>query len=119
MVVIELVVEGLKLYGASSPVIVSGNKNSLGVQVKFDSEWDTYTKSAVFMTKKNKSKSYEVVLDSSGSCVIPSEVLNEPGSLIIGVRGVNPSDNSVKATLLSEYKVMEGAKAGNETSVKP
>lgn len=99
------------------PRVASGDHNSVTLHVDFDSEWDGYGKSAVFYTAKNKQNAYEAVL-VDGECVVPHEVLTEDGILYIGVRGVN-AENAVKTSSLIKYRIVEGAPAGEGTTVEP
>ena len=117
MTTISLTVMDQVLSVAIQPKIASGDQNTVRLQVDFDSEWERYAKSAVFFTSENKTV-YEVLL-KNGSCLIPHEVLAKSGTLYIGIRGVNADDNEVKTSSLVKYKIVEGAPAGDGTTVEP
>lgn len=117
MTMIKLVATDQLLSIATQPKVASGDQNSVGIHVDFDSKWDSYSKSAVFFTSKDKTIYEEILID--GECVIPHEVLSKSGLLYIGVRGVNSADSKVKTSSLVKYKIAEGAPAGDGTTVPP
>lgn len=114
---ISLVATDQLLSVALQPKVASGDQNSVELHVDFDSEWDGYGRSAVFYTSDNDTVFESPLTD--GNCVIPHEVLANPGILYIGVRGVNSSNNAVKTSSLVKYKIAEGAPAGDGTTVEP
>jgi hypothetical protein len=59
-----------------------------------------------------------VFLDN-GKCTVPHEVLAKPGELLIGIRGVNPEGQVIRATTLVKYRIESGAPAGDGTVVEP
>ena len=90
------------------PLIASGDYNLVKVQVEFDSAWDRYTvRSAVFRTLNGAET--EVLL-TDDECIIPHEVLAEPGTLFIALRGITYSGNVIKTTAEVKYKIVQGAK---------
>jgi hypothetical protein len=98
--------------------VSSGNQNSVQIQVAFSKEWAVVPiKSATFYTLADKTV-YEVLLEDN-QCIIPHEVLENPGELMIGIRGVNPEGQVIKATTLVKYRVEKGAPAGNATTDGP
>ncbi len=118
MTTISLIATDQLLAVALKPKIASGDQNSVELHVDFDSMWDGYGKSAVFYTSDDPDTIYEIPL-TNGSCGIPHEVLTKPGVLYIGVRGVNSDNNAVKTSSLVKYKIVEGAPAGDGTTVDP
>ena len=118
MTLIELATNDQKLNAIYRPVIASGDKNSVHVKVTFDTKWDGFAASAVFFTELDPNNIYEQVI-ANGMCVVPHEVLTEPGVIFIGVRGVNNADGSVKTSTLISYRIKQGAPAGSETSEQP
>lgn len=117
MTKIYLVASDQTLTAAQQPKIAAGNKKSVTLHVDFSSNWDGYGKSAVFYTEKNKTP-YECVL-SDGECLVPVEVLANPGMVFIGVRGVNSDDNSVKVATLVRYRIVDGAPEGEGIPIEP
>lgn len=106
MTTIELYTRDQEIFATSSPVISSGDKNSVKLKVTFDSEWDSYTKTAVFYKGSNP-VAWEMLLEGN-ECNIPSEVTSEAGYIFIGVRGIAPN-NKVKTSALMKYNVSKGA----------
>lgn len=97
------------------PKLASGNRKSVQISVTFTDKWDGYVKSGVFFTEEDPTV-YEVLL-INGVCVIPHEVLETPGILYIGIRGVSGETN--KTTTLIRYEVNRGAPIGTGTAVEP
>lgn len=104
-----------KLIVNNAPLISSGGINGNTVEVNFSSEWNEFTKSAVFFSS-NYETVYEVIL-TDNKCTIPVEVLDKAGTLFVGVRGVKSA--VVKTSSLVKFKVVEGAPIGNGTAVEP
>ena len=106
-----------KLIVTEVPVIASGGINDNVVVITFTAEWNGLAKSAIFFTSNYKTI-YEVVL-TNGEATIPAEVLNEPGELFIGVRGVNSGGVIVKTSSLVKFKIVPGAPPADGTCVEP
>lgn len=106
MTTIYLNVTDLLLSATIIPVTASGNVNSIRIHATFDVEWDGYGKTAMFYTSNN-AKVYESVLSSTGYCNIPSEVLQLPGNLFIGIKGIKGT--SRKNTSVVRLKLLDGA----------
>ncbi len=70
----------------------------------FDSMWDSFEKTAVFM--RENSDAYRVGL-IDGSCKIPADCMRTEGILKIGVYGVN-EDGVVITTNLVAHRIHEG-----------
>lgn len=117
MTMIALYLSDQLLSVSLKPTLASGDQNSVLLHVDFDTEWNNYARSAVFYTSEDDTV-YEMLL-TDGECQIPHEVLAEPCTLYIGVRGVNSDDNTVKTSTLVKYRVVEGAPVGNGTTVPP
>ncbi len=116
MTTIQLLATDLVLIVALNPTVAAGGKKSVKLHVDFDTEWEGYAKSAVFFTDGHK-KPIEMILDASGECLIPHEVLTKEGNLYIGVRGVKGAVE--KPSTLVRYKIENGAPAGEGTTVEP
>lgn len=116
MTIIELFANDQNLIIAEKPKIASGNENSIEIHVEFNSEWDEYSKTAVFFN--DKSLIYEQLMEN-GKCVVPHEVLKKAQLLYIGIRGVNSSVTKVKTSALIEYHIVEGAPEGTATTIPP
>lgn len=108
MTTITLVTNDQALSVVMKPLVASGDYNLVKVQVEFDSAWERYpVRSAVFRTQKGAEA--EILL-TDNECIIPHEVLAEPGTLFIAMRGVTYSGNVIKTTEEVKYKVVQGAK---------
>ena len=114
---IELKTSDQVLSVVKSPTIASGDQNTVGIKVHFDSAWDGYDKTATFSTATTP-EVYEVILDDD-ACVIPHEVLTTPGTLYIGIRGIKANDGKVKTSTLVSYRIKEGAPIGTATAKPP
>lgn len=117
MTTIALMTTDQYLTVSDQPKIASGDQNSVSLHVDFDSEWNGYGKSAVFFSSKNETVYEQVLTDSE--CIIPHEVLAEPCTLYIGIRGVTDDNYKVKTSTLVKYKIEEGAPVGEGTTVEP
>lgn len=106
-----------KLIVTEVPVIASGGINDNAVVITFSAHWDGLAKSAIFFTSNYKTI-YEVVL-TNNECTVPAEVLNEPGTLYVGVRGVNSGGVIVKTSSLVKFKIVPGAPPADGTCVEP
>ena len=105
-----------KLIPVDKPVLASGDVKTVSITVEFDGSWDGYGKSAVFF-RKGEPDVYEAVMQEGNTCEVPHEVLDKPGFIIIGVRGVK--DDKVYTSTLVSYKVENGAPEGTGESVPP
>ena len=66
-------------------VLTARSVETVTAYFDFDAEWDGYTKTAVFASGDTK----RVLLDRSNQCIVPWEVLTQPGMLQIGVVGTD------------------------------
>lgn len=107
MTIIQVKTADQVLSAVLVPKLAPHNQNSVKLTVDFDSAWDGYGKSAVFY-KKDSQTMYKRPLDSADSCMVPAEVLAEPGYLFIVIEGVKTSDNSVKSSARMKLKISEG-----------
>lgn len=108
MTTITLMTNDQALSVVTKPLVASGDYNLVKVKVEFDSTWERYeVRSAVFRTMKGAEA--EVLL-TDDECTVPHEVLAEPGTLFIAMRGVTLSGDIIKTTEEVKYKVVQGAK---------
>ena len=89
------------------PKLACNNRKSVKLHVNYDSGWNSYAKSALFYTDQNPTV-YPVVLNSSGDCIIPHEVLADEGYLYITIQGVKSSTGELKSTTPIMYKILPG-----------
>ena len=95
--------------------LVSDTVNVYKCKFEFDSDWDSFTKTAVFMQEEGTP--YESILDQDNTCIIPWEAITEEGVLYIGVYGVNESQR-YPTIWTKPIKVQLGCKDG-EPHVPP
>ena len=90
--------------------ITSGSANTYRVQFEFSPDWDGLTRTACF---RSGGQTISVLLDETGRCVIPWEVLEKPRCrLEAGVCGVRDG-NVVLPTVWADLgMVLEGAEPG-------
>lgn len=81
----------------------------------FDAEWDGFTITAVFESGGTR---YEQPLLDGTSCIIPWEVLEDPGHLYISVYGVKDDQRRV-STVTESIPIRAGAEPGGEFSKDP
>ena len=86
------------------PKLASGGENDVRVEVSFDSLWSGFGKTAIFYRTENQV--YHVVMVSD-TCLIPREVLAEPGKLYFGILGT--SGATVRTTEVVTFNVVQGA----------
>ena len=60
--------------------VTSGAMNTNAVRFEFSPDWDGLSRTAVF---QSGSREVSVLLDRSGTCVVPWEVLTQPGRYLI------------------------------------
>lgn len=88
----------------ASPVIAGGGVNETMLSVEFSDEWDGFEKTAVFY--RNEDSVFHVMLED-GECLVPCEVLAEPGAFYFGIMGVH--GDTLKTTEVLRYPVRMGA----------
>lgn len=118
MTTIEMIVDDQSVTVTSNPVITSGEENTVKIHVDFSEDWTGFGKTAVFFTEKDKNTLYEKVL-TNGDCIVPSEVIANEGSFIVGFRGVNSTKKQVKTTALVKYSISKGTPAVVEFGPTP
>lgn len=89
-----------------TPVIASGGIEEDHVQFSFCPQWDGFAKTAVFW--RTEDDAYHVLLDDTGTGVIPAEVLVEDGVVYFGVFGVN-ADQVRRTSEVLRYSICRGA----------
>lgn len=93
-------------------MLTSGSVNIYPVRFAFSDDWDGLTRTAVFQAG---SVSRSVLLDGSGTCTVPWEVLKTPGvSLSAGVYGEKDGDVVLPTIWARLGLIMEGAAPGED-----
>ena len=80
-------VRGNELLLIEDEEILSNSVERYTAEFTFDSSWGGWTTRAVFRNYKSQ-EAREMILDENGSCMIPWEVLQCDGYLIVGVYGI-------------------------------
>lgn len=102
--IIKAQVNDQTLRVTSLPKLASGGAEEIRVEVTFCSKWDGMGKTAVCY--RNKGKVYEVVMVND-ACVIPYEVMTEPGKVYFGVVGVQ--GETVRTSEVVALTVQQGS----------
>ena len=89
----------------NTPVIASGGLGEDFVSFEFCSKWDGLAKTAVFW--RTEADAYHVLLDESGGCAIPPEVLTQEGVIHFGVFGVG-GDGEQRTSDVLRYTIVKG-----------
>ena len=105
MSVLPLQINQRILSGSDLNPIFSGTQNVDSIQVTFDAEWSGFAKTAVF--SRNGLDCYFSDLDNSGQTLIPAAVLEESGTIFIGIMGEKGSQRITSS--LVRYRIGEGA----------
>lgn len=96
--------------------LTSGSVNVYEVRFEFSPDWDGLTRTAVF---KAGSESRSILLDESGECVIPWEVLTKPNiALRAGVYGTKGGE-LVLPTVRENLGVIQDGTEPGESSQPP
>ena len=103
MSVLNLQIKERILSAENLKQVFSGSQNVDSIHVSFDSEWNGYRKTAVFSRKD----CFFIDLDDSGNAMIPASVLEESGTVLIGIFG--EKGNQRITSSLVKYRVGEGA----------
>lgn len=91
----------------SIPKLASGGENEIKVEVSFDEKWDGLGKTAIFY--RTEKQVYHVVM-TNDACIIPREVLVEPGHLYFGIIGIDGA--SVRTSEVVVLEVAQGSITG-------
>lgn len=90
--------------------VISGSVNTCRVRFTFSDYWEDLSKTAVF---RAGTASRSVLLDAGGECVIPWEVLKEPGRyLVAGVCGKRGEELVLPTVWANLGLILEGASPG-------
>lgn len=116
MITIKLATTGEQLHIVEKPVIASGDRNSVNLDICCCNSWDDYAISAVFFTDNDDTVYEKLIVDNK--CTVPSEVLAEEGYLNIGLRGVRESDVIFTSTLI-RFPIVKGAPVGTGSEIEP
>ena len=90
----------------NAPRIASGGIDEVRAEFEFCPLWDGLAKTAVFYNDPKKVYHMLLVEDA---CIVPAEVLAEPGVLSVGVFGIGPDDAPVRTSVLLQLMIEQGA----------
>ena len=112
---IQLYTADRQLILLSQRVIASGERETVTLTVHTDAAWIGYRLSAIFFRDGQRELTVEVPLDAEGRCTVPRQLLAEPGTLQIGLRGLIgaeeediDADAACKTSTLVRYRIAEG-----------
>lgn len=101
---------GRTLETIEKELLVAKTVKDYEASFSFDESWAGWSKRAVFSNINSKVKK-EMVLENDGTCVIPWEVLETHGALLVGVYGL--MDDKQRPTLWSDRTfIREGTEPG-------
>lgn len=93
--------------------VTSGSVNVYPVHFEFSGDWDGLTRTAVF---RSGIDTYSVLLDLSGECIIPWEVLtSHRRQLTAGVYGTQDNEIVLPTVWADLGTILEGVAPGKET----
>ena len=111
-----LYADKIKLTSYQQEQLTSGAVNVYSVRFAFSASWNGLTRTAVF---KGGGKTVSVLLDETGVCKIPWEVLRTPGDhLEVGVYGTRGKDVVLPTVWTDLGKILPGTTPG-ENAKKP
>lgn len=88
------------------PVVASGDKNSVLIQIQLCSMWDGFDVKVAFYKDGNRDFVLDIPL-VDGACMVPHEMLDTPCVLNIGVWGKD-ARGRYKTSTMVKYRVAEG-----------
>lgn len=113
----QLFAEKNKLAVLEREPVTSGSVNAYAVQFEFSEDWEGLDKTAVFQAG---CVSREALLDPSGACVVPWEVLRVPGyQLKAGVYGKQGGEVVLPTVWADLGVILEGVPAGGSPPPSP
>lgn len=102
------------LIAAEKLKIASGDINSVIFVAEFDATWDEFVnRSASFYTSHNSNPIDSLMVENE--CVVPAEVLANPGTLYAGIVGVTADGQRIKTTNYVGFKIIKGAEHSHTT----
>lgn len=110
---IELFTDDQRLYFAKKTFIASGDVNSVRLVVEFDESWANYPVRSGYFRYTGFGKptiEREKSMGANNTCPIPHDVLENPGTLEVGVTGTSADGTQQKTTGLIKYRLHQGAK---------
>ncbi|MBD5153552.1 MAG: hypothetical protein HDT15_00360 [Oscillibacter sp.] len=107
-----LYVDKNKLTLRQRETVTSGSANVYPVRFEFSADWDGMKRTAVFRAGE---ESRSVLLDGSGECSIPWEMLEDPGiRLYAGVYGTRDGDVVLPTVWTDLGMILTGAAPGED-----
>lgn len=90
----------------NSALLASGSSGVDKIEFSFCPSWDGFAKTVIFFPEVGVKKA--VVLDNSGICEIPPEIILSETKFKFGVYGINENGNVITSKLMN-YAVKLGA----------
>lgn len=111
---IKLTYKGRVCTEITASLITSGSICSVTAEFDFDSAWDAFSRTAVFV---NGETAIRVLLGNDNKCDVPFEVLKSAGFLTIGVLGIKGSQVIPTAPIAT--RIAEGITTAAEEPDEP
>ncbi len=116
--IIKLSLEDQVLKATESPVIASGGVNENRIEFTFSEHWDNYTKVAVFSRTDDTADEEPIAIELlNDSCDVPFEVIEEEGTVLIGVFGVLGDVTRTSTNI--EYNIVKGSLLNGRAPAAP
>lgn len=115
MITISFETNKEKLIAVDKPILASGDRETVRMEVDTDESWNGYALSASFF-QEGKTEVYEAVM-TDNACIVPHEVLRDSGAVYMGIRGVN--GEKVYTSSLVRYRIDLGAQEATEAAQPP
>lgn len=118
MKILELNVKQNVITKVKNEFLTSGGYKSIKCKFDFSSEWEEYTKTAVFVY--NGVSYHDEIINNE--CYIPAEAIETEGTLSIGVFGSIVNEDNIESRLttkLEEVRIYKGSFSEGEEPINP
>lgn len=118
MKILELNVKQNVITKVKNEFLTSGGYKSIKCKFDFSSEWEEYTKTAVFVY--NGVSYHDEIINNE--CYIPAEAIETDGTLSIGVFGSIVNEDNIESRLttkLEEVRIYKGSFSEGEEPINP
>ena len=110
---IELQVTEREIKTSKKVDLIRGSKNYFKCKISFDDFWKDFEKTVVFKRTYGSTPFAVRVKDMISEVIIPSEVLQESGTIKIGVFGIK-GDATLPTLWSEDFKVLQGSDTSGE-----
>ena len=110
---IELQVTEREIKTSNKVDLIRGSKNYFKCKLSFDDFWKDFEKTVIFKRTYGSTPFAVRVKDMISEVIIPSEVLQESGTIKIGVFGIK-GDATLPSLWSEDFKVLQGSDTSGE-----